>query len=155
MGVSGCGKTTIAKLLSKKMDIPYFDADDFHPQQNIKKMIKGIGLDDHDRKPWLKSLNGRLKEWQKNKGAIVACSALKEKYRKTLTSGLDIQWIFLEGSIQLIKNRLDHRKGHFMNAGLLQSQFDCLEVPNYGTKICIDNSPENIVNELLTHVKNE
>ncbi len=155
MGVSGCGKTTIARLLSKKIDIPFFDADDFHPKQNVEKMTNGIALDDDDRKPWLKTLNVNLKYWQKNKGAILACSALKEKYRATLTSGLDIQWVFLEGSIMLIKSRLNHRKRHFMNTCLLESQFDCLEVPNYGTKIGVDKSPENIVDELLTHIDNE
>ncbi len=155
MGVSGCGKTTIAGLLSKKINIPFFDADDFHPEQNVEKMTNGVALDDADRKPWLKTLNINLKEWQKKKGAILACSALKEKYRASLTVGVNIQWVFLEGNLKLIKKRLEHRKGHFMNTHLLQSQFECLEAPKYGTKIGIDKSPEYIVDELLRHIDNE
>ncbi len=149
MGVSGCGKTTIAKLLSLKTGIPFFDGDDFHPQENIDKMTQGIALQDVDRKPWLEHLNEKLKHWGKQKGAILACSALKENYRKILRTNVRIHWVFLEGDFDVIKNRMLHRNQHFMHTSLLQSQFDCLEVPAYGIKISIDQCPKNMVNEIL------
>ena len=105
MGVSGSGKTTVGKLLSKKLNLPFYDADDFHPAANIEKMAEGIPLNDNDRWPWLDKLGKLLKSWEANGGAILACSALKEKYRKRLTtvSKETLQFIYLSGSFNLIK----------------------------------------------------
>ena len=150
MGVSGSGKSTIAKLLSVKTGIPFFDGDAFHPQKNIDKMSHGIPLNDEDREPWLETLNLKLKQCKKTKGAILACSALKESYREILSAEIDVRWIFLKGDIELIGKRLLQRSAHFMSASLLQSQFDCLEEPKYGTKISIANTPEAMVQEILT-----
>ncbi len=150
MGVSGSGKSTIAKLLSKKTGIPFFDGDAFHPQKNIDKMSHGIPLNDEDREPWLKTMNLKLKQCNKAKGAILACSALKESYREILSAEIDVQWIFLKGDMKMIRKRLLQRSAHFMSASLLQSQFDCLEEPAYATKLNIANTPEAIVQEILT-----
>lgn len=90
MGVSGCGKTTIGKLLSQKTGLPFYDTDDFHTKANIEKMKNGIPLDDTDRQPWLESLSNHIKTCEANGSAILACSALNEKYRETLSSKINI-----------------------------------------------------------------
>ena len=85
MGVSACGKTTIGQLLSNALNVPFYDADDFHPQANIEKMISGFPLNDDDRAPWLSILSNKLKQWNASEGAVLACSALKETYRQQLS----------------------------------------------------------------------
>ena len=149
MGVSGCGKSTIAQKLSEKTGIPFVDADDFHPTQNIEKMSQGIPLNDEDRLPWLENLNAFLQKESTNNGAILACSALKESYRKILSSNISVAWIYLKGDFNTIYSRLKQRKNHFMDSNLLQSQFDTLEEPTYGTHISIDQTPETIVQSIL------
>lgn len=146
IGVSGCGKSTIARKLSGSLGIPYYDADDFHPQSNIDKMSTGEPLNDADRAPWLAILSNKLKQWEEKGGAILACSALKEDYRKILSRGLDdCIWIFLEGSYDLILERMQKRKGHYMSGDMLRSQFEALEVPAYGIHVDIQKSPEEII----------
>ncbi|MEP7268789.1 MAG: gluconokinase, partial [Saprospiraceae bacterium] len=134
MGVSGSGKTTVGKLLSDKINVPFFDADDFHSAANKAKMHQGIPLNDDDRLDWLGRLNNLLKTNTPLSGVILACSALKEKYRSILESDVDtpIYWIVLEGSYELILNRMQARKDHYMPAGLLKSQFEAMEFPAYG-----------------------
>lgn len=147
IGVSGCGKTTIARNLSKAIGIPYYDADDFHPKENVEKMKSGHPLDDSDREAWLNSLSTHLQKWEKEGGAILACSALKEKYRTVLSQGLETcHWVFLSGNYDLIYKRMRKRQGHYMGEQMLRSQFDALEVPSYGIHIDINKSPEEIVN---------
>ena len=146
IGVSGCGKTTIARKLSEAMGLPYYDADDFHPQENIDKMSSGQPLTDEDRASWLDALSKNLQHWEKEGGAILACSALKEKYRAVLAQGLDeCYWIFLSGSYELILERMNKRKDHYMSGEMLRSQFETLEVPAYGIQIDIQKSPEEII----------
>ena len=153
MGVSGSGKTTIGKLLSEKINIPFYDADDFHPAENVEKMKKGIPLNSSDRYPWLNLLAIKIKEWSKKEGAVLACSALKEKYRKVLESDYNaIIWIYLSGSKELIKNRLEGRKDHFMKSDLLDSQFNDLEIPEYGIHIDISGSSEQILTEIFSNL---
>lgn len=144
MGVSGSGKSTIAKRLSADLDIPFFDADDFHPKSNIRKMSEGGALNDMDRQPWLNTLHHLLVEQSESKGAILACSALKESYRSTLSNHLDITWVYLKGDVDLILARMKARK-HFMPESLLTSQFEDLEEPDYGITITIDEEPHQII----------
>jgi 6-phosphogluconate dehydrogenase len=154
MGVSGCGKSTIGNSLSQRMEIPFIDADDFHPKANIEKMSRGQALTDNDRLPWLQALNAELKTRGKSDGAILACSALKEAYRKILSDNIGtIQWVFLEGSFDLIKKRIEARSNHFMDVTLLQSQFDTLEIPNYGMMVSCEKSPEDITNEIIREMQ--
>jgi len=151
IGVSGCGKSTIGKLLANKVDIPFFDGDDFHPQANIDKMSTGNALTDEDREQWLVDLNQHAIGQSHIKGAIIACSALKESYRKILQKEISakVKWVFLNGSQDLIQLRMESRANHFMPVNLIQSQFETLEVPNYGLHMDIVDSPEVIVNNIV------
>ena len=153
MGVSGCGKSTIGERLSKKVGLPFVDADDFHSKENKIKMSEGIPLTDVDRKPWLTSVNLKLKELQL-KGAILACSALKESCRELLSANIkNINWVYLQGDYDIIEKRLKRRASHFFNPDLLQSQFDCLEEPRYGVRISIALNPDRILDYIIN--KNE
>jgi len=154
MGVSGCGKTAIGKLLSKKLGYPFFDGDDFHPEENIKKMSSGQPLVDEDRKEWLIRIN-QLAIEHRHTGAIIACSALKKNYRSLIRAGMGncIAFVFLDGSFDLIKSRLEERKGHFMPISLLQSQFDTLEPPSKEITVSIEAEPNAIVKEILKRIK--
>ncbi|MFT4532793.1 MAG: 6-phosphogluconate dehydrogenase [Saprospiraceae bacterium] len=147
-GVSGCGKSTVGRALSKKIDLPFFDGDDFHPKENVAKMASGQPLDDKDRKRWLTAINKLIS--QSEDGLIVACSALKEKYRAQLSEDITkkIHWIFLNGDFDLIYNRMISRIDHFMGPNLLQSQFDILEIPNYAIECDIKYSVEKIVQNI-------
>lgn len=149
MGVSGAGKTLIGNKLSKRLDIPFYDGDDFHPPANVQKMKSGEPLNDEDRRPWLESLANNMVEWERNGGAILACSALKKSYRKILDSKTDTQFIYLKGTPSLIADRLAKRSGHYMPPELLQSQFDTLEEPNDALTISVEPSPDEIVTIIM------
>ncbi|QLG43839.1 gluconokinase [Costertonia aggregata] len=150
MGVSGSGKSTVGRLLAKVLNCPFFDGDDYHPEANIKKMSAGNPLNDDDRKTWLNSLNLLAKQHQK-KGAVIACSALKQSYRHVLSRSLNdsAKFVYLKGSYKEISNRLSQRNGHFMPAALLQSQFDTLEEPEDAITVSIRYSPKEIVQKIL------
>ena len=153
MGVSGCGKTTIGTLLSIETGIKFIDADFYHSKKNKTKMKKGIPLDDLDRSFWLNKINSELINYSK-KSLILACSALKEEYRVELIKGIKqkVHWFFLNGDFKLINKRLENRKNHFMSNKLLKSQFDILEIPNYGIKINISKKREDIIKKILKYI---
>ena len=155
MGVSGSGKTTIGKLLSAKADMPFFDGDDFHPTANVEKMKAGIALSDEDRAGWLRTMANLAKEQLKQKGAVIACSALKKKYRSILSAGIEqnVKWIFLNGPIDLVRERMKERQGHYMPPTLLQSQFDILEAPEDCILVDIQQTPAAIVDQLVTSLQ--
>jgi 6-phosphogluconate dehydrogenase len=151
MGVAGCGKTTIGKMLSDKLTIPFFDADDFHSAANVAKMAAGQALNDDDRLGWLELLNRKAIDENSENGAIIACSALKEKYRLILSKNIENQthWIYLEGDFDIILERMKQRINHYMPTGLLISQFETLEKPNYGIQVSVNQSPEEMVVQIL------
>lgn len=155
MGVSGCGKTTTGKLLAEKLDLPFYDADDFHPQKNVDKMKSGLPLTDRDRVPWLEKLATHINKWSASGGAVLACSALKESYRTVLKPKheSDVHFVYLKGSEELIYQRLKSRKGHYMPAELLRSQFSTLEEPKNTCMVSIEKTPENIVEEIIKFLK--
>lgn len=131
MGVSGCGKTTVARLLAHATGGQWLDADDFHSNESKAKMAASIPLTDDDRWPWLDRLNAALhREATQGKLVFLACSALKQSYRDRLVTGLPrARFIYLKGSLELIRSRLAQRQHHFMSARLLESQFADLEEP--------------------------
>ncbi len=151
MGVSGSGKTTIGKLLSQKTQFPFFDGDDYHPEENRKKMTSGTPLDDNDRKGWLQALNQLAAEKLQSGSCIIACSALKESYRDILKEGLEnrVRFVYLRGSYQQILSRVQSRQGHFMPPSLLASQFETLEPPVEAITADIAFGPEQIVSEIM------
>ena len=151
MGVSGSGKTTIAQRLSELKNIPLFDADDFHSTENKAKMSAGQPLNDEDRKGWLDTLNKLAIKQSHADGAVIACSALKESYRKILTQRVpvDVRWIVLMGGFELIHQRMTARVDHFMPAGLLTSQLESMEYPPYGIHIDIGQSPAGMMDLIL------
>ncbi len=152
MGVSGSGKTTIGRLLSEALGRPFFDADDYHPTENIKKMNSGTPLTDEDRKPWLDRLN-QLCLQHETEGMVLACSALKETYRKHIEGvSTDISWIYLKGSFDLIMKRIKQREYHYMPHTLLQSQFDILEEPTKAFILEIDQEPQLLVDKIMAHL---
>jgi gluconokinase len=156
MGVSGSGKTTIGEKLAARLGFPFFDGDDFHSPSNKKKMNLGIPLTDEDRKDWLLQMNRAAREHAKQ-GAVLACSALKEKYRTILSSGITIplHWVLLQGSFEVIKKRMDERKDHFMPASLLSSQFDALEIPANCITNDISNNPDEIVEMIISRIESK
>ncbi len=131
MGVAGSGKTTMGKALAERLGWDFFDADDFHPPENIAKMAAGIPLNDSDRAPWLAALSNVLFSTLKaGRHPVLACSALKESYRAQLLDGKDgVEVIYLKGSYDLLRARMSTRQKHFMKPGMLKSQFDTLEEP--------------------------
>jgi gluconokinase len=153
MGVSGAGKTTIGTLLAERAGATFADADDYHPAANKAKMAAGHPLNDEDRQPWLETLNGLLRGWYAQQASgVLACSALKEKYRATLASGMPegtVKFVLLEGSRELISERLAERKHEYMNPKLLDSQLATLEVPADALCVVNDKAPEVIVDEIL------
>jgi gluconokinase len=131
MGVSGVGKTTIGEALARELGWRFLDADDYHPPANVSKMAVGQALDDDDRKPWLEKMNLELWKFDaRDENVVLACSALKEKYRRRLTDGIKrVQFVYLKGEFELIHSRLAQRRHRFMPESLLKSQFDALEPP--------------------------
>lgn len=155
MGVSGCGKSTIGRMLAKRLAMNFYDADDFHSDKCIRKMENGIPLDDEDRKPWLLYLATLITKWNRDKGAVLACSALKEQHRKILSwdGKEDVAFIHLEGDMHMILERMKNRKGHYFPRELIESQFNALEVPLDAITVQIDKAPEDICMEIVNKLE--
>lgn len=151
IGVSGCGKTTIGRMLAKRLAIKFCDADDYHSQNNINKMKNFIPLVDEDRIPWLLNLAMHIAQWNRDEGAVLACSALKEKYRQILSwdEKEKVVFIYLEGDKNIIIERMKRRKEHFFPLGLLESQFNALEVPLNAITVQIDKTPGEICTVII------
>ncbi len=147
MGVSGCGKSTVGALLAQRLGAEFLDADEFHPPENVAKMAAGLPLDDADRRPWLERLNAELR---KRQNAVLACSALKESYRKVLAEGVDCRFVHLRGPIDLIRSRMAHRQHRYMPASLLDSQYATLESPQRAIEVDIAKTPADCVEAIAT-----
>ncbi|SOC45453.1 gluconate kinase (SKI family) [Rhizobium subbaraonis] len=158
MGVSGCGKTSVAEGLAGSLGYSFLEGDQLHPQANIDKMSKGVPLTDADRWPWLERIGERLRDaTASEQGIVVSCSALKRAYRDRLRSaaGSGLSFVFLSGSRALLLERMGERKGHFMPACLLDSQLAALEDPSGEPDVAtvdIDASVADVIAASLTQL---
>jgi gluconokinase len=156
MGVSGCGKSTIGRLIAERTGWIFADADDYHPRSLKQKMASGQALTDEDRAPWLKLLNRLLVKWDKEAtSGILACSALKARYRETLEAGIhpgQMNMVFLDCSREMLAERLRTRSHEFMNPALLESQLTTLEAPGHAFRVVNDRSPAEIVDMILEYI---
>jgi gluconokinase len=159
MGVSGCGKTSVGKQLSQKLGWPFYDGDNFHPAANVAKMAAGQPLNDQDRIPWLTILHDLIADHlTAGKSMLLACSALKQKYRHQLAAGNPgTVFVHLQGDFDLIFSRMQARAGHYMKAEMLRSQFATLEEPSNAVTVDITQNLDTIVKEILTqlHLKTD
>jgi gluconokinase len=158
MGVSGSGKTTVGKALAERLGFAFRDGDEFHPAQNVEKMRAGIPLDDSDRAPWLAAIAAWIDEMRAaNRHGIVACSALKRAYRDVIVGErADVRLVYLKGSRELIAGRMAARRGHFMPASLLASQFAALEEPGDdegAIVVPIEEGPVEIVEAIVASLR--
>jgi len=155
MGPMGSGKTAIGKLLAERLGWPFYDADDYHPKENVEKMRTGIALTDEDRRLWLEKLRDIIQRWLKERqNAILACSALKQAYRDIL--GVDqvlVKTVYLKGSYSLLRKRIEERQHVYMDKNLLRSQLDALEEPKDGLCVDISETPEAIVSRIIQNLR--
>lgn len=154
MGVAGSGKTTVGERLAARLGWHFYDADAFHPAENVAKMANGTPLTDEDRAPWLAALHAliaaSLKEGQPG---VLACSALKESYRQQLLEGSEgVLLVYLRGSYELIWSRLSQRTGHFMKPQMLRSQFEALEEPANALTLDVSLAVDEIVETIVTRL---
>ena len=150
MGVSGSGKTTVGRLLAERLGWRFIEGDDYHPKENVAKMAAGVPLEDADRWPWLDALNRVLKDAE---NAVLACSALKEIYRRRLLHGVAAsRMVYLRGSNQLIAERVAARKHRYMPASLLDSQFAALEPPREAIEVDVSLDPEACVARIMAQL---
>jgi gluconokinase len=160
MGVAGSGKSTIGAALAKALGIPFVEGDEFHPPENVRRMALGIPLTDDDRAQWLRALAAQLREAKNAEmGLVMSCSALKRAYRDVLRAAApELEFVFLKGERSLVAQRLAGRRGHFMPASLLESQFAILEepAPDEHAWVCdVRQTPQDIVASLVERVRHD
>lgn len=150
MGVSGVGKTTIGRALAGALGWRFLEGDDFHPAANVEKMSRGVPLTDEDRRPWLLALRALIESCAgSGEDAVIACSALKESYRRLLKpEGAEVFFVHLKADPALIAGRLERRSGHFMSPALLPSQLATLEEPEDAVIVDAAGRPEEVVAEV-------
>lgn len=151
MGVSGSGKSTVGTALADILGWQFYEGDNFHSESNVQKMAQGIPLTDEDREPWLANLHNLIAEQiASEKPAIIACSALKQKYRdQFLEDNEGTMIVYLRGDFKLIDQRMHKRQKHYMKADMLQSQFDALEEPENAIVVSIEGEIDKIVDEII------
>jgi len=157
MGVSGSGKTTFGKALAQALELPFFDGDDFHSPAARAKMAAGHPLNDVDRAPWLDRIGAALADAGAHPhGAVIACSALRRAYRDRLRGavGRELRFVFLDGDKALMRKRVADRRGHYMPASLIDSQFATLERPD-GEADVVAIAADGAVEELLAKALRE
>lgn len=152
MGVAGAGKTTVGTELARGLGWRFVDADDFHPEENKIKMAGGDPLTDEDRLPWLENIHAFLQTLGRTDNCILACSALKKRYRSIIAAGCDVLFFCLTAKPEILQQRLERRIGHFFAPALLQSQLSTLEISD--DIILVDSSDEleEIVRNILSHI---
>jgi gluconokinase len=155
MGVSGCGKSTVGRMVAEAWGGGFLDADDFHSEANRRKMEAGLPLDDRDRWPWLRNLRERLllgeRAGQRN---VLACSALKAAYRRILDGGKPggVFWVWLDGPRQILQERMERRREHYMPPSLLESQLATLEEPAEALRLFVTEAPGDLVAGIMARL---
>jgi gluconokinase len=153
MGVVGAGKTTVGRLLAEQLNWDFADADDFHSPSNVEKIRQGIPLTDADREPWLDRLSQAIADWiATNQNLVLACSALKHRYRQKLSVGPEVRFVYLKGRASLIATRLQGRHSHFAGESILASQIADLEEPKGAVVVDITRPPFQIVDDIRKHL---
>ena len=148
IGVSGSGKSTVGKRLARELNCQFHEGDDYHSPANKEKMRQGIPLTDADRWPWLAAIRELISETlAQKKDAIVACSALAQSYRDYLRQP-GVQFVYLKGDFDLLRERLQNRQAHFFDPDLLASQFETLEEPRGALSVDVAQTPAAIVREI-------
>lgn len=156
MGVSGAGKSRIGEMLAERLSCSYTDGDAFHSAANKEKMHHGIPLTDDDRWPWLRAIREAIEEKQRaGETAVFTCSSLKRSYRDVLRgTDTDVRFVYLQGSFEVLHERLKTRTGHFFDPSLLKSQLDTLEEPgpDEAIVVSIELTPEQIVDQVMVKI---
>ncbi len=160
MGVCGTGKTTVGRLIAERMGARFEEGDRFHPKANVEKMSRGEPLEDADRWPWLESISRSIDDWQRaGEDVVLACSALKQRYREVIFGGRDdMRLVHLFGSQELISDRMAQRRHHFMPASLVPSQFAALEPPEPGDTVIaaeVTSPPEEIAYAVVSWIEGD
>jgi gluconokinase len=154
MGVSGSGKSTVGAMLAAAMNCAFLEGDSLHAPENVEKMRAGSPLTEADRQPWLAAIHAHLLEaFRAGENLVAACSALTQSARSVLAAGVPVAWVYLKGSRALLQSRLEHRTGHYMKAGMLDSQLDALEEPSDAIVADVSQSPAAIVEQILIELR--
>jgi carbohydrate kinase (thermoresistant glucokinase family) len=156
MGVTGVGKTTVGRLVASQLGVAFYDADDFHSGENRRKMAAGTPLSEEDREPWLRELARRIPAWEADGGAVLACSALRARYRRQLAEpAREPVFAFLDASAEVIRARIEDRPDHYMPSSLLDSQLATLEPPgpNEALRVRANQPPEAAAREIVEAVR--
>jgi gluconokinase len=148
MGVAGSGKSTIGRLAAGMLSVPFVDADDFHSAESIRLMAAGVALDDARREPWLDRLHTVLRD-HRGRGLVLACSALRERYRSHLAGDLPVLFEMLDVPRDVLEARLEARAGHFAGLSLLDSQLDTLELTDEVAIVDADGEPETVARAVV------
>lgn len=154
-GVAGSGKSTVGRALAYSLHWRFHDADDLHSPENIDRMRRGLPLDDARREPWLLRVRAVIEDAIRNRAsAVVACSALKARYRAVLSGGLEgVRFVFLEANRDLLLRRLAGRADHFAGPALLDSQLDALEPPQEAVRLVASRPVTELVDAIRTHIR--
>jgi len=152
MGVAGSGKSTVGSQLAAQLGWTFLDADDFHSPENKSEMWQEIHLAEDDRVPWLQAMHAELVRLDgEQKNAVLACSALRKSYREILAAGLDLRVVYLKGSYEVIRKRIEERHAHFVGTSILADQFAVLEEPAEALDLDVTLSPEQLVAKIVSH----
>ncbi len=151
MGVAGVGKTTIGELVARELGLPFHDADTLHSEDSRRKMAAGIPLTEADREPWLRDVARLMRAWEAERGAVVACSALRRRHRELLAGAGPVRFVWLDADEETIRSRLDSRQGHYMPPSLVDSQLATLEPPRPDEAIRVEavGTPEETARAVL------